>query len=467
MSINGDCSSPLGWSKTSSGTYVRPASGTELAFAFAGYGGRGVNSTQNWRVSVGVKITTALNLADKAPTAWKTVRHLYPQTAARLQGKQIEYTPLDMEDVEAWLAETLEIHDTALTARGLHPFASNDSNRAVLHVLPRSGELVIHAPHTHLDMVGAMMMLDRLVKVLVDPLHLSRDEASNLLEPFMLAAEVPRPVSDQTATGLDVTFQNFILAQPTINLNTTDTSIPAKTCKLLDMTFCPPETTAVISKCKANAITVTSALQAAVTLATRMQSGSASKTHAGFSIHDGRKFIDVARYPAQRVCTDALALMAVFAIGDTFLDTARLAQHTYHDVEDSGLLLRAGDLFGYRLIDMFSVGLPPGVPPPANLQLSSLGVVDKYIGIAHCGCDGDVRVEAFWAAGNYLTSDSVIHAWTWGGRLTLQMAYNEAYFGVGDAAAVLRLVRGELVRGLELELTAEVCEQGGEPWLGR
>lgn len=351
----------------------------------------------------------------------------------------MEYVPLDMEDVKAWLAETLEVHDTALTARELHPFASNDSNRAVLHVLPRSGELVIHAPHTHLDLVGAMMMLDRLLKVLVDPLHTHGDEASNLLKPFMLAAEVPVPVSDQTAIKLDATFRNFILAQPTITLNTTDTCVAAKTSKLLAMTFSLTETAVIIFKCKANAITVTSALQAAMTLATRAQSGSASKTHAGFSIHDGRKFIDATRHPAQRVCTDALALMAVFGIGETFLDTARLAQHTYHDVEDSGLLLRACDLFGYRLIEMFSVGLPPGVPPPANLQLSSLGVVDKYVGKAHCGTKGDVRVEAFWAAGNYLTSDSVMHAWTWGGRLTLQLAYNEAYFGVGDVAAVLHL----------------------------
>ena len=90
-----------------------------------------------------------------------------PCLSAIVQSDHLIYTVADEQEFELCLKEILYFHDTPSTFREIF-LIRKFTGRAVLYVLFQTQELVLLAPHTHLDGIGAYTALNNLLKALAD-----------------------------------------------------------------------------------------------------------------------------------------------------------------------------------------------------------------------------------------------------------------------------------------------------------
>jgi hypothetical protein len=95
-------------------------------------------------------------------------------------------------------------------------------------------------------------------------------------------------------------------------------------------------------------------------------------------------------------------------------------------------------------------------PPPSSIPLlSSVGVLDKYLGREFGEPErgpgrgrGRWLIEDVWIAMTMLSAEIVAWLWSWDGEVTLSASWNEAYYTEEEAGRFLALLREELLTGL-------------------
>ena len=106
---------------------------------------------------------------------------------------------------------------------------------------------------------------------------------------------------------------------------------------------------------------------------------------------------------------------------------------------------------------------PQAVPPSMPL-LSSFGNLDgrlqqfygeKGTGNGGSGEEKGIEVEDFWCTLDEATPDFYVGMWTFRGRLSLQVGYNEVYHERESVERWLGLVKEELEGGLGVALEVE------------
>ena len=151
----------LEWTQTSPSTYERQIDDFETFFRFIAAVGQGRPDKQNWYTTTAVKVDThRKHFVADVREAWKALRYDFPSYAAVIENDRWVYRLAGHgEELSTWLEETFHVHYVQRSARQLFPFDTNPSERVVLHVLPNTQELVLQAPHTHVDGIGMVLSL--------------------------------------------------------------------------------------------------------------------------------------------------------------------------------------------------------------------------------------------------------------------------------------------------------------------
>ena len=98
-----------------------------------------------------------------------------------------------------------------------------------------------------------------------------------------------------------------------------------------------------------------------------------------------------------------------------------------------------------KVTAMVSSPPPAGTLPATEGNLSSLGLIDKYLQPQY----GDkLAITDFWLGVEMLTAIPIVHAWTRQGRMKFNLSYNESYHTLEVAQKFLDTVINILVESL-------------------
>ncbi|KAF7562288.1 hypothetical protein G7046_g1845 [Stylonectria norvegica] len=445
----------LQWVKTSSRTYERSLDDMEKFYALAGKGGVGATDGQHWHIAIIAKIkTTDVDLERDIPIAWKMLRQINPCLSAVAQGDRLIYTIADEEELQPWINETLHFHQTPSTSREMFPIR-NYTGRASLHVLLQTRELCLLAPHTHLDGIGAYTAMNNLVQALVNVSSatngpaLDGNEAKNLSPPLDILADIPA-ASDSNKILFQTMLGRWMAGFAGVNPQPKDTKQPCGDPKIISAPFNVSDSHHIVTRCKELGVTVTAAMQAALSLALRKQINSMSTVQSAVNMHNVREWVDKTKYPAvELVGPLSIPVPTVFTLTDEFTSTAQLASQKYREPEETGLLRKLPSFWGNDMIAIVA-SPPPGTEPPNALGLVSLGIVDTYLRPLYQGAgESKVEVEDAWLGITLYSADILLYVWTLRGAMRLQFVYNEAYHESNAVVALLHATRNELLQGLQ------------------
>ncbi|KAK0648455.1 hypothetical protein B0T16DRAFT_408218 [Cercophora newfieldiana] len=457
--------SGLQWTKVSSRTYERSLDDMETFFGLAGEGGVGATDGQHWHIAVMAKIKTSIDLRKEVPTAWNALRNINPGLSAVVSGRantgRLVYTVADEQELEPWLKETLFFHDTPKTSRDMFPIR-NLTGRACLHVLLQTQELYLLAPHTHLDGIGAYTAMNNLIQALADSasvptlnVELGGSEAQNLVPPLNVVAEIA-PATDAVRGTFGAMLGKWMGGFAGVKLqHDGDTRQPCGEPRIIYAPFDVAESKRIVARCKELGVTVTAAVQAAVSLALRKQVGSTATMQSAVTIHNVRKFVvDKAKYPATGLVGPyTIPVPAVFTLPaeDDFMEMVRLAKQKYSEPDATGLLRNLPRFWGNEMVAIMT-NPPPGSQAPSSLGVSSFGIMDPYVKPVYEGAaeGSKIEVEDAWLGITLYSPDILLHLWTLQGAIKLQCVYNEAYFKKETVAALLESTRQGLLKGLGL-----------------
>jgi hypothetical protein len=254
----------------------------------------------------------------------------------------------DDQELESWLKETLHFHDTPSTSREMFPIR-NFTGHATLHVLLQTQELLLLAPHTHLDGIGAYTAMNNLLQALADASVTDSpklgDEAQHLVPPLNVLADIPAATNAHRSTFQSM-LGSWVAGFAGVNIQPKDTKQPCGDPRILYTPFGVSETKRIVAKCKELGFTVTAAVQAAVSIALRKQIKSTATIQSAVTIHDVRKWIDKSIYPA----TVTVPVPAVFTLADDFVETAHLAKQKYREPEQTDLLRTLPLFWGNEMV---------------------------------------------------------------------------------------------------------------------
>lgn len=455
------------WSQTEPGVWTDEYDGAEKVFfnmsqAFKGFG----------REHGSVYVVCQLKLTDQHTNhsgtfetglqeAWKRLRFEYPALAVfEKNGKKtyLESTHDDL-DIEKWVRDTFWVDDTAVSASDFLPDLHLRKLPCLLFIL-RSSEILFHSSHWRIDALGTCMVIDRFLdltsKFLTTEMTLEPPEwnleCQNLSPSLEDAYGSPTTSTQVTsAKAEEIRKRNFDTAYPSVGLpfRGGSTAVPGLS-QTHALEFTTKNTVSVISACKARGISVTAAVHAAC--ASVVFSRSADKdcdTYSTVVSANLRKLL-----PSQAhhcVCgtyvtgiTHTLKRTDDFATQSHQL-TLGYRQHCSPGEEATAYMRALRSIYmvhGQTMADM------AGKRVMSNVTVSSLGVVDgPYLRGDH----GAVQVERFRLGSAIMTRQPTLYIWTFGGRLTLSVDYNEAYYNAEDVTGLLDSIGLCLIKELNID----------------
>lgn len=87
------------------------------------------------------------------------------------------------------------------------------------------------------------------------------------------------------------------------------------------------------------------------------------------------------------------------------------------------------------------------VPPSSTPSLSSMGVVEELLAREY----GDWELTDFWISSTMLTGDIQMYLWTFRGRMTFSVCYNEGFYDIQEVNALLEETKRQLLAGLGIQ----------------
>ncbi|KAI0542228.1 hypothetical protein GGR58DRAFT_453181 [Xylaria digitata] len=117
-------------------------------------------------------------------------------------------------------------------------------------------------------------------------------------------------------------------------------------------------------------------------------------------------------------------------------------------------LLQVAEPYLERMTELFDGFPAPGCPYPKTPVISSLGKMDglikrEYTSSGEAGAPG-LRVTDFWVGIENATPMITFHPWSWGDELTLSAAWNESFYSNEVAVDALEKIMTELGEGLKM-----------------
>ncbi|KAH8799836.1 hypothetical protein F5884DRAFT_811356 [Xylogone sp. PMI_703] len=450
------------YTEVSPGTFKRECDGEEkvyraMALAFNKLG------KEHWclyclcALRFGPSFTGASSIVDTLRQAWKALRFEYPGLSVVPEGFTTFYVLPDANKVEDWASQTFFVESTRFADEIIASYTPRDLPS--LYYLAASSEILFLSSHWRIDAIGTLMLLDRFFSILAQPPKLEAipwtSEIQNLSPSMEDAVGPPEPTSpamEELARSTIETFHKSTLNNCGLPYKGDLTTMPTVSTRSA-VVFSKESTSAFVTACKAHNISVTAAIHAAL-----------AETVFGLSLEDKKDYstvmsVNLRQYLQLPYRTQAHACQTyVSSIAPTVLRNSTFSKRTAALMDDYNNWHTDEHMKSLRLLYKHHAaaildrkGPPPA--PPSGVFLSSLGVVEQYLG----GDYGNaIHVENFRFGVTMMTRQMLLYPWTFKGQLNLSVNYNEAYYDDVAARDVLNRVQTvlETELGVKLEKAA-------------
>lgn len=497
----------LAWQPTGSGSWEREIDEAEqfytlfaksyertgcMAFAITGYVSISIE-TDTPLESVGQHIEEALR------QAWLRLRYDHPTIASRVeynpqQGKWMKScTTFDPEQIELqteeWLRETFVPVSPSMT--GLE-WCNTESRATVLPTLfiitppCMSGEegqrrdVVFRSPHDVVDGIGTLQLFNNLLKHAVETYEMPSsfirpsggDEVHNLSPPLRVAKSIPPILSlDQQQQLQVIIASNAALRQKIEMLSIPfkkGTASPGRHQRFA-LELSAAETARLLESSKRIGATITHIYHAAISICTRDSQERKQASRPGRYISNtlinerpncAGAYV-TSNHPAtvyHSITGVNLALdLTIPALSDgndsdntkkeEFLNLVEQVRDYYHQIRNSSSnrLALAPPFFSMVTPHISDPTIAPPIPASnlsPSISLSSMGVVDKIIAPQH----GPFKVSNPWVTGDELGTGLGVFLGTWKGKISVSVAYNDAWHNKEEVSKFLQHVQN-VVRG--------------------
>ncbi|KAK4214355.1 major facilitator superfamily domain-containing protein [Rhypophila decipiens] len=455
------------WTQTKPGVWTDEYDGAEKVFYGMSQAFKAIG-----REHGSVYMVCQINISDNdnsEPTAWKTslaqawrrLRFDFPSLTVFEQDGKKQYLEPTRDRLDKWADDTFSVNDAAESATQIIPMLHLQKLPRLVFIL-HSSELLFHCSHWRIDALGACMVMDRFFDLLdgtiagktieSPPWEQEHNNLSPSLEDAYGSSETTMAV--HRAKAEEIRKRNFDTAYPSAGLPYHDGPTPGLS-HTQAIEFTQESTASLISACKAAGISITAAVHAACAAAVfeRATDRQCDSYSTVVSVNVRNLLPPSAR---QYVCGTYVTGIThtLSRVGGNFTSWGKQLTAGYKASSWGGAvymdaLREIYRVHGEMLADLAAAASQKG-PPPSNVTVSSLGVLDgKHLRADH-GC---VQVEAFRLGSSIMTRQPTLYIWTFRGSLTLSVDYNEGYYGPGDISGLLASIMKRLGKELRLRLT--------------
>lgn len=371
--------------------------------------------------------------------AWKTLRYDHPQIACIAHGDTKVYEVPSNAALDSWLDETFIISPAMATKEELLK-SFRPSTQATLHYLPHSSEIIIHTSHWRTDFIGGLGLLRNLLSAFIEPRHVqfgdegknlspSRDEVAKFSSSGF--AELPAIAQERNKAATDLVMQ-MVGNLPSIGLPTQKSHLSPGGTLRSGLTLEPSATSAIISASKKRGLTVTTALHAALIVATQQVASvsSSSNTYTSWGIFNIRPLLpapydNFALHPAVVQIIGLPLTLHTSSYADLAFQLKHYYKQTIPPSADSRIHEGVIVPFTNQMTDLAGQSPPADLPAPTEPILISMGILDGYL---NCDYRDIIEVKDFWIGLEVTTPQLVCYLWTWQSRMTLSALYNEVFY---------------------------------------
>ena len=445
----------MDWKEVLPGQYERPLDDIEIFFKIIADQGAALNR-EHWAVGVCAQLQCkSLHVGNELAfrKAWMAMRYEHPEIASWIKGDQKVYNVPSPEALNAWMEETFHV-EPAITAYDMFSKA-RPSRLANFYYLPNSSEILILSSHWRIDGIGALHLLNNYLKALVSPRPIRfGDEWQRLSPGLSAAANLSRETSTNSSQIAAEILSQYKNNLPSVGLLTQiEGSNPGET-RLAKLIFLPQTTLDVISACKQQGYSVTTAVHAALIVATRdtAPEGTESRKYTSWGAINLRPYLRQPFNQASHAVSVYLVGYPISVTAQSFQDNAaQLGDiYTQFSTPDPDFELETC-LTPYikEATALFSQPPSGDTPAPTEPILDSLGIVDRYVQQSH---GDDVEITDFWLASETLFKQIGLYIWTWHGRLVFHACYNAAFYQADYVKMFLEKVKSILLTELNIGL---------------
>ena len=446
------------WSEIAPGRFQRALGENELFIKMIGDSGHALGR-ELWAINSIASFALTGSLANEdIPSlflkAWKTLRFYHPSIAVQAAGsKYLMYQVPDTAALNQWAAETFHVVEDK-TADEL---VSNTkpSVYATLTYLPKSNEILGYTAHWRTDGIGVLLLLDAFFHLvarpaLPDPNTLAWGRETARLAPAIEdAADIPIVPTDAIKAVSLKHLKMIYKAAGAIGIPYKgEVTIPGGT-RSSRFVFSPSETDFIIRQCKAKGFSVTSAVHASVA-ATNYALASLENKHKHYSSTIRFNFRP---YLPKPYSTPAYA-SGLYTTGwvKTVPASASWIENAkaYNDEYRKGLTedyINSHREFMLGLCFLIR-NLPQPQEPPSEVDISSMGIVERLIERVKGTQDRGVEVRSVSVGLEVHSRQCGCYVWTFRDQLNLNLVYNEAFHDEKDTALFLQTLKEILLKEL-------------------
>ncbi|RYP81461.1 hypothetical protein DL770_005894 [Monosporascus sp. CRB-9-2] len=405
----------------------------------------------HWMIGCSVTIKNhadAVDTEEALREAWKSIRRDFPCVGAVVDPPSREIVVREDADTEEWLQKSFRVHDGTTADELFSAFRSQF--HITLHYLRDTNQLLLQSPHTLIDGRGMLYLYHALFTALsTQPGDGSQDYETtgspNLSKPYDEWLGVSAVPSQKNLADAQSIFQRVLQQERPIRLPGVNFATTPQRPVHRDLEMTEEATSSIIGACKEKGVSVTSAWHAALALATQSAAGEEGTSYVQFTTIDLRRHFPSSFIPHKH---------SIGSLQTALPFTADLGKDSTFDALSQSLHKQYKTPFAFADND-FSYLAPymamsrqilesGGVPPSSTPSLSSMGVVDDYLQRRY----GDWEISKFWVSSTMMTGDFQMYLWTFGGKMTFSVCYNEAFYGAEQADQIMASTRDEMVRGL-------------------
>lgn len=446
------------WSRVHEKRYARALGENETFIKLLGDGAHPLNR-EHWALNFVVALTPLGSLAQEDMSwvlreAWKTLRFHHPTIAAYIVDESnYVYDVPDTTALERWATETFRVVDDmtaeeVIASTTLCPYAT-------MTYLSKTREVLGHSQHWRTDGVGVFMLMDDFLALAAQsPTDASSlpwgEEVSRLAPSIEEAAGLSENPSkgDRTLAQECVASFGHVVGAVGIESRAPAETIPGGT-HLANLYLTEEETSVVVEACKARNLSVTAAVHASVATANYVLAAPEDR---------GKHYTSTIRYSFRQFLPEPYRgheyASSIFTTGwmvpvtaeSSWAERAKL----YHDEYRKGLspaYISAHREYAIGLCNLLR-SLPMGMPSATDVDISSIGVADRFISRERGTTDRGIRIDRLSISLEMVNRQCVCHVWTFRDQMCLNLVYNQAYYAKADMETFVKTVRDSLLREL-------------------
>jgi hypothetical protein len=404
------------WVKKANGEFQRPLDPLEQVMVLFGNVGSRCGR-KHFIIHYVVNYTSEEQITpEDLKRTWISLRSQHPSFAA-IAGDSRKLYQNDWAD---WIEETFVIS----SKNPEQIFATSAPiNRPMLFVLPEE-TIVFKVPHEFSDGIGLLQLTDKfftLLKDIKDGGDSHEDVESRLSAPSFVVAPIP-PSGPNAESEANAYLQKIM--EPSIGLSVPNLDQIPEECAVYRLSLTSKESEAVIKACRASRFTVTTAVHAALLMAVQKAAGKGTCkafTPINTRFRGKNDVLDFA--------VPCMVATPVVVPPGPFSQTAEKLRKHYAASKEY-------DLENHRHIcDKFIelLSSPPPPTPETHPELSSLGIVEKYVKREY----GKVCIKDVHPSIVVLLPHPRLFLWTFRDQINLNITFNEKYFDLGTMESLL------------------------------